>query len=154
MPLSNMKKLPRGVVTIRDCYTAGPTHSSPLPGEKQVNSLNKRRGHLSTTYRFIIYPASAKNSSIVVMFFAELVAKQWTQTIQNYYWKDWFRLDHLICNATLNTGRTREQRGAHNCIITHSCGKLQSITYVPISLSLFQRSSPAVKDSWPPYELH
>lgn len=129
-------RLPRGVVTICDCYTAGPTHSTPLQGEKQVNSLNKRWGHLSTTYGFIIYPASTENSSIVVMFFADLVAKQWTQTIQNYYWKDWFRLDHLICNAALNVGHPRQQRGAHNCIIMHSCGKLQSNT-IPVSFSTF-----------------
>lgn len=56
LPLGNMK-LPRGVITIRDCYTTGPMHTSPPQGEKQVNSLNKRQGHLSTTYRFVTQEA-------------------------------------------------------------------------------------------------
>lgn len=71
------------------------------------------------------------------MFFAELVAKQWTQTTQNYYWKDWFGLYHLICNEILSTACTHEQRSAHHCIIMHSCGKLRSITRIPVSFSTF-----------------
>lgn len=144
-------KLPRGVVTTCDCYTTGPMHTSPPQGEKQVNSLNKRQGQLSTTYRFVTQEALRIHPSWSCSL-RTLWPNSGHKPLKSYYWKDWFGLYHLICNATLNTVCTREQRSAHHCIIMHSCGKLQSVMHAYPSHCW--RPSPTVRESWPPYELH